>query len=197
MPYNLDDAGSPRWEERAEAAVGLLAANLDAIRWDSSAGLRIADFGAGDERLRRVLAARLAQTHRYHSFDIRPQRSSVVELDLKAALPTQAFDVVFCLGLLEYIEPLGTFFARLASRYPALILSYTVFDAPEPLSRRERRRRGWLSNYTTRDLEQELDGAGLTVRDVASANQQRTCIWFMLSRVLQAPPISAQSAGRD
>ena len=94
------------------------------------------------------------------SFDIRPQRSSVVELDLRAALPTQPFDVVFCLGLLEYIEPLGTFFARLASRYPALILSYTVFDAPEPLSRRERRRRGWLSNYTKAGLEQELDGGG-------------------------------------
>jgi hypothetical protein len=191
-PYNLDDAGSPRWEERAEAAGGLLVANLDAIRWDPSAGLRIADFGAGDERLRRVLASRLVEEHRYQSFDIRPQLSSVVELDLRAALPAQPFDLVFCLGLLEYIEPLGSFFARLARRYPALILSYTVFDAPEPLSRRERRRRGWLSDYTKAGLEQELDGAGLAVRDVVMANQHRTCIWLLLSRHFHSP-----TAGRD
>jgi hypothetical protein len=101
VAYNLDDAGSPRWDERAEAAAGLLVANLDAIRWDPSAGLRIADFGAGDERLGRVLASRLAQKHRYHSFDIRPQRTSVVELAPRAALPTQPYDVVSYLGVLE------------------------------------------------------------------------------------------------
>jgi hypothetical protein len=197
VPYNLADAGSPRWEERAEAAVGLLVANLHAVRWDPSAGLRIADFGAGDERLRRVLASRLAQKHRYHSFDIQPQRSSVVELDLRATLPAEPFDLVFCLGLLEYIEPLETFLARLAMRCPVLILSYTVFDAPEPLGPRERRRRGWLSNYTKAGLEQELDGAGLTVLDVVMANQHRTCIWFMLSQVLHGPVGSTQPAGRD
>ncbi len=187
-PYNLDDAGSPRWEERAEAAVKLLVSNLDAVAWDRSVGVTIADFGAGDERLRRPLAARLAQTHRYTAFDIRPQRSSVVELDLRASLPTQSFDLVCCLGLLEYVEPLGTFLARLAGRYPALILSYTVFDAPKPLRRRERRRRGWLNDYTKAGFEQELDASGLAVRDFVMTNQQRTGIWFVLSRTCPAQP---------
>jgi methyltransferase family protein len=182
LPYNLADAGSPRWEQRAEAAVDLLVSNLDTLRWDASAGLSIADFGAGDERLGRVLASRLAQQHRYTGFDIRPQRKSVIELDLMAALPTQPFDVVCCLGLLEYIEPLDTFLARLAVRYPALILSYTVFDAPAPLSRRQRRSRGWLTDYTKAGLERELEAAGLAVREVVMTNQQRTCLWFVLSR---------------
>ena len=151
--------------------------NLDALRWDASAETRHRGLWRGDERLGRVLASRLAQQHRYTGFDIRPQRKSVIELDLRAALPARPFDVVCCLGLLEYIEPLDTFLARLAVRYPALILSYTVFICV-PLSRRRRPSRGWLTDYTKAGLEQELEAAGLAVREVVMTNQQRTCLWL-------------------
>jgi hypothetical protein len=182
LPYNLDDASSPRWEERAEAAVALLAANLDAVAPGDPASLRIADFGAGDERLARALAARLERDHRYTAFDIRPQRSTVVQLDVRQALPTQPFDVVCCLGLLEYVERLGIFLRRLAEQYPTALLSYTVRDAPNPLSRRERRKRGWLSHHTTADLERELAEAGFVVLDFVAANERRTGIWLVSSQ---------------
>jgi SAM-dependent methyltransferase len=182
LPYNLDDAGSPRWEERAEAAVALLAANLDAVAPAGRASLRIADFGAGDERLARALAARLGRDHRYTAFDIRPQRSTVVQLDVREALPPQPFDVVCCLGLLEYVEPLGVFLRRLAEQYPTAVLSYTVRDAPNPLSRRERRKRGWLSHHTTADLERELAAAGFVVVGFVVANERRTGIWLVSSQ---------------
>lgn len=182
LPYNLDDSSSPRWEERAEAAVVLLAANLDAVAPADPATLRIADFGAGDERLARALAARLERDHRYTAFDIRPQRSTVVQLDVRQALPTQPFDVVCCLGLLEYVERLGIFLRRLAEQYPTAVLSYTVRDAPNPLSRRERRKRGWLSHHTTADLERELAEAGFVVLDFVAANERRTGIWLVSSQ---------------
>jgi Methyltransferase domain len=182
LPYNLDDAASPRWEERAEAAVALLAANFDAVAPPRSGSVRIADFGAGDERLRRTLARGLGRPHRYTAFDIRPQRSAVVELDVREALPTQPFDVVICLGLLEYVDPLAVFLRRLAERYPTALVSYTVLDAPNPLSRRERRKRGWLSHHTTADLDRELTAAGFEVVDVVMSNERRTGIWLVRSR---------------
>jgi SAM-dependent methyltransferase len=191
LPYNLDDAGSPRWEERAEAAVALLAANFDAIAPAGSASLQIADLGAGDERLRRALAAGFGRDHMYTAFDIRPQRDTVVELDVREALPPHAFDVVCCLGLLEYVEPLDVFLRRLAERYPSAVLSYTVVDAPQPLNRRDRRKRGWLSDHTTADVERELTAAGFVVVDFVMSNERRTGIWLVCSRHPQPSPASS------
>lgn len=180
LPFNLDDAASPRWEERAEAATALLAANVGSLGWDRSVGLRIADFGAGDERLNRILASRLGFPYSYVGFDIRPQRETVVELDLMRELPPQDFEVVFCLGLLEYIDPLPPFLASLRARSPALIVSYTLFDVPHPLTRRERRKRGWLTNYTRAELEVEFQTHEFDVRDFRLVNQQRTGVWLLI-----------------
>jgi SAM-dependent methyltransferase len=190
VPFNLDDAASPRWEERAEAAVRLLAAHLDDIRGDSSSALRIADFGAGGERLRRLLAARLSAPYTYSGFDIHPQTATVVELDVTRELPLETFDVVFCLGLLEYVAPLEPFLARLRANYPSLVISYTLFDVPHPLTARERRKRGWLTDYTQAELERQFAGAGLAVRDFRRTNQARTGVWLLAPRQKGSVPIS-------
>lgn len=180
LPFNLADSASPRWEERAETAVALLAANAENLRWDRSVGLRIADFGAGNERLQRVLASRLRQPHRYAAFDLHPQSERVVELDVTRELPNDDFDVVFCLGLLEYVEPLRPFLAKLGERYSALLISYTLFDAPHPLTRRERRKRGWLTDYTRAELQRELESLGFETRGFRLTNQERTGVWLVV-----------------
>jgi hypothetical protein len=54
-------------------------------------------------------------------------------------LPPENFDVVFCIGLLEGVEPLESFLARLRDAYPSLVVSYTFFDVPRPLTSKERR----------------------------------------------------------
>lgn len=179
LPFNLADADSPRWDERAEIAVALLAGHVAEVRHDAGAALRIADFGAGTERLREVLATRFGQPHTYTPFDLHPQSERVVELDVTRRLPDAEFDVVFCLGLLEYVEQLEPFLATLGRRYATLVLSYTVFDAPHPLTAQERRERGWLTDYTRAGLERAFEGLALRIRDFALTNQGRTGVWVL------------------
>jgi hypothetical protein len=178
-PFNLDDAASPSWDERAEVATDLIVANAAQLGWDQSAIVTVADFGAGDERLNRVLQARFAQPYRYAGFDLRPQSESVVELDVTRRLPGEDFDIVFCLGLLEYVEPLEPFLARLRTRYPVLVLSYALFDVPHPLTRGERRKRGWLTDYTKEDLERRFENLGFVLLDARLTNRQRTALWLL------------------
>jgi len=179
LPYNLGDRGSPRWEERAEAAVELLARHAAGVTPDPVDGIRIADFGAGDERLRRVLAARLDLPHTCTGFDLHPRRPTVLQIDLSRELPPQPFDVVFCLGLLEYVDPLPPFVTRLARRYPMLVVSYALFDAPRPLGAGERRRRGWLHDFTRAELDATFGRAGLVRQDFRLVNDGRTGIWLL------------------
>lgn len=197
LPFNLDDAGSPRWQERAEAAVELLVANVDALRSDPSASLRIADFGAGDERLRRVLAAQTEFQVSYASFDIRPQVDSVVEIDLRRELPPGDFDLVACLGLLEYLREVPRFLGRLAARYPAVLLSYSIFDHAEPLTRRQRQSRGWLTHYTTAQFEHGLEGAGFACVARRLVSQGRTGIWLVVSHSSMAASSSSASSSKS
>jgi hypothetical protein len=178
-PFNLEDAASPSWEERAEVATDLIVANAAQLGWNQSVVVRVADFGAGDERLNRVLHARFAQPYRYTGFDLHPQSESVVELDVTRELPAEDFDIVFCLGLLEYVEPLEPFLARLRARYPALVLSYALFDVPHPLTRGERRKRGWLTDYTKEDLEGRFESLGFVLLDARLTNRQRTALWLL------------------
>ena len=186
-PFNLDLITSPRWDERAEAAVALLAAHVRTLA-PATGGLRIGDLGCGDERLRRVLEERLPGAYEYQGYDALPQRETVVEMDLARSLPEADFDVVFCLGLLEYMDPLRPFLARLRQRYPAAVVSYALYDAPRPLRKRQRRARGWLSDYTAAELERELDHAGFHRRDFCRTNQGRTGIWLVLrTRAIDGP----------
>jgi Polysaccharide pyruvyl transferase len=181
LPFNLGDSASPRWDERAEAAVGLLAAHVGSIGRDHD-DLRIADFGAGNQRLRRVLAERLPQPHTYAAFDLHPQAEDVRRLDVTNRLPDEAFDVVFCLGLLEYVEPLAPFLASLRGRYAAQVLSYTIFDAPDPLTSSQRRERGWQTDYTRSAFERMAEDSGFHVCDFRLTNQGRTGVWLLRSR---------------
>jgi hypothetical protein len=178
-PFNLDLSESPSWDERAEAAARFLTAADRPLLTDGSRTLRIADFGCGDERLGRVLAHRLSRPHRYRGYDLLPQRETVVEIDLTRSLPDEEFDVVFCLGLLEYIDPLGPFLARLQGRYPAAIVSYAVADPPKPLRKWQRRSRGWRNHYTAANLEREFDRVGFIRSDFCFTNQGRTGLWLL------------------
>jgi hypothetical protein len=177
-PFNLEDAGSPSWEERAEVATDLIVANAAQLGWNQSVVVRVADFGAGDERLNRLLQARSAQPYRYTGFDLLPQSESVVELDVTRGLPAERFRHCLLPGLLEYIEPLKPFLACLQPRYPVLVLSYALFDVPNPLTR-ERRKRSWLTDYTKEDLERRFENLGFVLLDARLTNRQRTALWLL------------------
>jgi SAM-dependent methyltransferase len=185
-PFNLDLIGSPRWDERAEAAVAMLSAHAPRL-FDPMRPIRIADFGCGDERLRRVLVDAFGAPYRYTGYDLIPQRETVVEIDLQCALPLDDFDVVFCLGLLEYLDAPVQFLHRVKNRYPGrvAVVSYAIADAPRPLRKRERRARGWLTDYTRAAFEHEVEAIGLMCSDTCFTNDGRTGIWLLDSRPAQ------------
>ena len=171
LPFNLADADSPRWDERAETAVALLAEQVGEVRRDAGVALRIADFGAGTERLRDVLETHLEEPHTYSPFDLHPQSDTVAAMDVARELPDAAFDVVFCLGLLEYIEGLEPFLATLSQRYATLVLSYAVFDAPHPLTPQERPNA--VGSPTTRDPGSSASSRGSPFAFVTSLSPIR------------------------
>jgi SAM-dependent methyltransferase len=181
LPFNLDSIGSPRWDERASAAVELLSKHAPPPARERP--LRVADFGCGDERLRRTLESDFAGRVDYVGFDLLPETESVVPIDLRRELPRRPFDVIFCLGLLEYVDDPPTFLQRVRTQYPEalVVVSYAIYDSPRPLRRRERRARGWLTDYTRARFGRELHGCGFASLDETSVNEGRTGLWLLRS----------------
>jgi hypothetical protein len=104
---------------------------------------------------------------------------------------------VACLGLLEYLEEVPAFLGRLAARYPAVLLSYSIFDHPEPLTTRQRRSRGWLTHYTTAQFEHELEAAGFGRLAFRLVSQGRTGIWLLASQSSMAASSSSASSAKS
>jgi hypothetical protein len=80
---------------------------------------------------------------------------------VRRGLPDREFDVVFALGLLEYLSDLEDFLAGLRRICTFAIFSYSVFDSAGPLSEPEREARGWRTHYTRGQLEALSQRAGL------------------------------------
>lgn len=183
-PFNLHEQDSPTWHERAEAAVELLAANAGALGLaDGGEPLQIADLGCGNERLRGVLNRALEIPHTYQGYDLQPQTRTSLALDVERELPANGFDVVFCLGLVEYVRDLRWFLRRLASRFGVAVISYAIADSPVALSPRQRRSRGWRTHHTRQSVADEFIQCGFDWRHVALVNEGRTSIWLLRSSV--------------
>jgi polysaccharide pyruvyl transferase WcaK-like protein len=173
--FNIQLQNHPAWDERAETAAVMLARHLG--RPDRP--VRIADLGCGNERLRGALEEHLVAPHDYQGYDLLPQRPTVIALDVERELPAADHDVVFCLGLLEYFADLPHLLRRLRSRYDTAVLSYSVFDAPSPLTRRQRRARGWRTHLTAAEVTAGLEQAGWTILEHARVARGRTGLWLV------------------
>lgn len=178
-PFNLGDQDAREWHDRAEAAVELFIAAADTIRPEPGEVMRIADLGCGSMHLHEVIARRLGRPFRYRGYDLLPQAPSVDQIDLRRELPSAAFDVAFCLGLLEYLDDVSDFLGRLRERCRVGVISYALADAPVPVSPRQRRAFGWVSDYTRAQLEREFDRQGLAIRASTLVADGRTCIWVI------------------
>jgi trans-aconitate methyltransferase len=166
------------WQERAEAAVGLL---LSDSVWDCGP-LRIADLGCGNERVQRILERRAPGSYTYQGYDLHPQSGSVIKLDIAHALPSVDFDVAICLGVLEYLDDVPSFLRRLGARFPFTVLSYSVADSPGPTSRlAQRRALGWRTDYTSAAVEAELARCGFVVCSVATTDRGAIGLWLVSS----------------
>jgi hypothetical protein len=159
-------AKQDEWDDRANSAVGLLTENRGI--WEGATGrpVQIADFGAGNERLRSLLDAGLAVEHSYHPFDLHPQKPTTSRLDVAAGLPAREFDVSICLGLLEYLPSIGPLAISLHDVCRFALVSYVASDSPIGLDRRAREGHNWTNHATEGELKDKFEAAGF--RPVAS-----------------------------
>jgi hypothetical protein len=174
--YNCAD--QEKWDERAGAAVQLWVERGTGWRPSGGRAVRIADLGAGNERLRDVLASRVAEPYEYRPYDLHPQRPTTRHVDLAEGLPADPFDVAFCLGVVEYL-PLTAFLERLRERCRFAIVSYAIADAPDRLSQDEREARGWRSHLTSDEFEREVTSRGFVRRAYVTVERHRTGIWLL------------------
>ena len=177
-PFHLDEQDSAIWQSRAQDAVALWRRHRG--RWVPERGseLIIADFGSGNERLRGILTAKLTQAFRYVPFDLHPQRGTTVRLDLAKEVPG-TFDLVFCLGLLEYMDPDGSFVDRLQRITTFAIVSYVTAPSNAPSEIKNREEWGWRSHYTSEQLATRFSAAGFSCEgscETAGAGQ-RVWLW--------------------
>jgi hypothetical protein len=188
-------AEQARWDERAYDAVQLWRDTRGGWMPDGRSELLVGDLGAGSERLRQPLADTMPQPHRYLAYDLHPQLPTTERLDVRSKMPERSLDVVFCLGLLEYVPPGSDFPARLASTCGLAVVSYVAVDLAEPLSVPEREQRGWVSHHSRAELEALFEAAGFVREAFTTTERGRTGLWIW-SRAGEAPPTESGPAPR-
>ena len=73
----------------------------------------------------------------------------VCDLNNKISIDLNYYDTVVFSGVLEYVYNIENLFAQLAVSTPHVVLSYACSD----ISNAARLKKGWLSDYSQKDLE--------------------------------------------
>jgi hypothetical protein len=181
--FNLHLQADPSWQARAELAVEMWERKGRPLHdREPARPLAIGDLGCGSERLRGVLEDRLEDRFTYEGYDLQPQAPETVRLDLGRELPGRDFDLVFSLGLLEYLPDLEWFLRGVAKISRFAVISYVVADSPDDLSDRDRRQRGWVNHNSRRQLSELCEGGGFSVLESLMIEEGRTGMWLLESR---------------
>jgi SAM-dependent methyltransferase len=144
----------------------------------NSKAIRIADLGCGNERLYAILNARLRRPFGYKGYDLHPQSERVTRLDVDREMPGETFDVVFCLGLIEYLRDAEMFAQKLRHTTHVAIVSYAITDAATASTSPERRRLGWRTDYTRADLEKIFEATGFERGGFQTVLNGTTGLWL-------------------
>jgi hypothetical protein len=176
--FNLSKQERPTWQERADDAVGLWVQNRGDWRPPGGGPLRIVDLGAGNERLRDVIQALVTTPHTYTGYDLEPQQPQTVALDVRNEIPSQDFDLAFCLGVLEYLADATDFLERLAPRCSYFLSSFVPCVSAERSEIAERRRLGWVSHLDREAHETRFRRHGYTKVAATMTNGGQTGLWL-------------------
>jgi hypothetical protein len=178
--FNCGDQSS--WAERAEAAVALWC-NYAERGQVLTEPLVIGDLGAGSERLRPILSRVLACPHIYIPYDLHPQVATTEPLDLAREVPSRSFDLLFCLGVFEYLATTPQIAERLACRCRFLIASYVPSDGPLAAPHSRRLGAGWITHLSRAEFRATFEAAGFTLADEGACDGGATSLWLWRGRM--------------
>jgi hypothetical protein len=160
------------WGDRASVAVDLC------IEHVGGEHIRVADLGAGNERIRDLLDDRGASFD-YEAYDLIPQLPTTTRLDLSRDMPSGPFDVAFVLGVLEYMADPHDVIDRLCGVTEHVVISYLPVDGRLSDSQVERARLGWRNHLTVMQFETAFVVSGMEL--VARETQDATDLWVWRS----------------
>jgi hypothetical protein len=184
--YNC--ARQEEWGERAVAAVDLLAAHEERCRVATAGTLLVADLGAGNERLRTLLEARLEGEVEYRPYDLHPQLPTTARLDAAGEMPAGEFDVTVCLGLLEYLPSVPGLAKRLAGATRFALVSYVTSDSPVALTHEQRLEHRWITHLKASEVEAAFAESGFRQVASAKAEGEITTLWLWENAAVEPTP---------
>jgi len=138
------------WPERVTVALELLASGFSRSEMEMHAS--VGDYGCGKQTLRKVMPA----TWKYTPYDYCSRSSDTVIRDFNnGERPEERHDIVFCLGVLEYLDcPLQLLDCAIANgRF--VVFSYNGFTTEQ-----RRRLQGWRNNLAFADIESQVVESG-------------------------------------
>ncbi len=166
------------WDQRAMTAVELLRATHGSWGPETGSPLVVADFGAGNERLRPLLRSALDEELDYQPYDLHPQQPTTTQLDVSQGLPERGFDLAICLGLLEYLPSVGKLAADLARACRFALVSYVTADSPVAIPRHDRLQHGWTTHLRGEEVEDAFAVAGFRPIGRRRSDGGATTIWL-------------------
>ena len=183
MKFNCDYQDSESWRIRAENAVEMLLAN-NPILVNPEYRIKIADFGCGNERLKSILSDRLGNKFDYYGYDLEPQLESTYKINLEYEIPKLNFDVIFCLGLLEYLSNLENLFTNFSQICSLAVVSYVISDSGA-YSQSDILQNRWQHHYSCEEIEIKFHNNQLISKDFKLTNKGKTGLWLVQSNVAQ------------
>jgi len=151
------------WKSRAELAMRILAD----VKLGS--GQRVADYGCGRQTLRTLLPPDWT----YTPFDYCERSNDTRIVDFNTTFPSGDFDVIFILGVLEYLNRPTELLAHALRHARFLVFSYNFLGEHE-----RRERQGWISCVDVKEIDNTIVSCGEIVgRSHIGKNQ-----WVYLCR---------------
>jgi Methyltransferase domain len=162
------------WDDRAETALALLVDHRDELPESPE----IADFGAGNERLRTLLDSRLTGELNYHPYDLHPQLPTTRSLNVSQGLPDRKFDLAICLGLLEYLPSIPDLARDLRAHCHFALVSYVTSDSPVAIPYDNRLQHGWTTHLKGEEIEESFREAGFQLLGSGNSDGGATTLWL-------------------
>ncbi len=172
--YNLRDQKSEKWTNRSREAIDLFAS----LYGDRSISVRVADLGCGDMKIRDILLSHGYTNLLYQGFDCLPQTSEVKKIDFNKEKISGQFDVIFCMGVLEYLDDIPRFLLSLRGKTSYVIMSYLASDTNR-YSKQDICFRGWKNHFTSRKLEGIFAGVGFSLSQKKVLDRGATMLYLL------------------
>lgn len=139
------------WPERIVLTLEALKKHVDMNKTYS-----VADYGSGQQTLRRLIGSNWT----YTPYDFYKRTDDTVLINFNEELPRQSHDIIFCLGVFEYLNKPYDLLQTIINNAPYGIISYTAFTNEET-----RERNGWKNNLTLEDIESNIKSCGAECLD--------------------------------